>query len=704
MAEQTGRGAGRLSRRAMLAASSASLLLPRIAAAQARTGESPAPDTEWRTYGGDLANTRYSPLDQIGPANFNDLEVAWRLKTDMFGPRPEYQLECTPLLIKGRLFATVGSRRSVVSLDAATGEVLWVHRMDEGQRALNAPRQLSGRGVGYWTDGKEERILYVTIGYQLVALDAKTGAPSKGFGKDGVVDLKLNNDQDLDLLTADIGLHSAPTIARDVVIIGAAHTAGSIPKTHLNARGYVRGFDVRTGKRLWIFHTIPRKGEFGYDTWLNNSADNAGNGGVWAQIAADEELGLAYLPVELGTGDMMGMFRPGNALFGESLVAVDIKTGKRKWHYQFVHHGVWDFDVPCAAILCDIPHEGKIIKALAQPTKQNWLYVLNRETGEPLWPIVERPVPAGDVPGEWYAPTQPFVSKPPAYDRQGVLEDDLIDFTPALKAQALELVKNYKIGPLFTPPSLSTLEGTYGTLTMPSLQGGANWPGGSYDPETHKVYVYSKSQIALLGLVPVADPKVSDYPYVIGVAGVAPQVAQAMGAPSGANGAAPAAAQRAAAPPAPVRPGPRPGVLTVDGLPLVKPPYGRITAIDLTKGDIAWQVAHGETPDAVKNHPALKGLTIPRTGQAANLGTLTTKTLVICGDGGFFTDETGTRGARLRAYDKATGEERGAVFMPAPQSGSPMTYMLGGRQYLVVAVSGGAVSGELIAYRLPRGA
>lgn len=694
-----------ISRRRLLASTTSTFVLsgvvgPLGAAVPAPAAAKPA-DTEWRHYAADQANTRYSPLDQITAENFNDLEIAWSFKTDVLGARKEYQFEATPLLIKGRLFTTAGSRRDCVALDAATGELLWMHRVDEGARALNAPRQLSGHGVSYWTDGTRERILYVTIGYQLVSLDAATGLPDPDFGTGGMIDLKQNDDQEIDLTTADVGLHSTPLIAKDVVVVGAAHTAGDIPAVRRNVKGYVRGFDVRTGRRKWIFHTIPRKGEFGYDSWIGGDADQSGNAGAWAQMSADEELGLVYIPVELPTGDETGIYRRGDALFGESLVAVDIETGVRRWHYQTLHHGLWDRDIPCAPILCDIPHQGRIVKALAQPTKQAYLYVLDRTTGKPIWPIVERKVEAGDVPGEWYAPTQPVPSKPPGYDVQGLTTDDLIDFTPALRQQAIEYIKSYKTGPLFTPPVMSR-PGRWGTISVPGVQGGTNWPGGSYDPETHIVYVYSKTQPSVLGIVANTDPKVSEYPYVHGVAGVAVRPMPMMGSESGGAPPAPQSAPAAAAGPGGQKAaGPPPGFLAIDGLPLLKPPYGRITAIDLTRGAFAWQVAHGETPDNIRNHPALKGLKIPRTGRPGNLGPLTTKTLVICGEAGFYTNEYGVRGAMLRAYDKASGEEKGAVYMPAPQSGSPMTYMLRGKQYIVVAIGGGNYSAELVAFRLP---
>ena len=332
----------------------------------------PIKDEEWPSYNRDARGSRYSPLRQIDATNFDKLEVAWRFKTDTLGPRPEYKLEGTPLMVNGVLYATAGTRRASIALDAVTGELLWVHGEHEGARAAAAPRQLSGRGLAYWSDGKEERILYMTPGYRLVALDAKTGARIPSFGQDGVVDLKLDDDQEIrpDLITGEIGIQSAPVVAKDVVIVGAAFREGGTPKVHRNNKGYVRGFDVRTGKRLWIFHTIPKPGEFGNDTWLNNSWDDTGNTGVWTQISVDEDLGLVYLPVETPTGDYYGGVRPGDNLFGESLVCVDLKTGQRKWHYQLVHHALWDMDISSAPILADITVDGRAIKAVAQPTKQ----------------------------------------------------------------------------------------------------------------------------------------------------------------------------------------------------------------------------------------------------------------------------------------------------------------------------------------------
>ena len=623
---------------------------------------------EWRHYAGDLASTRYSPLDQIDGDNFSDLELAWRLKTDNFGPRPEYNFESTPLMVDGVVYTTAGTRRAVVAVDAGTGEYLWMHRLDEGERGAAAPRQLSGRGLAYRDDGGAGQIVYVTPGYRLVVLDAATGRRVPNFGTDGIVDLMENMDQEIDPISGEIGLHATPMVAGDTIIIGAAHVPGSAPRSMRNTKGYVRGFDANTGARRWIFHTIPGGDEFGNDTWLNESWRYTGNTGVWGQISVDIELGIVYLPTEMPTNDYYGGHRHGDNLFSDSIVAVDLETGDRLWHYQVIHHDVWDWDFPCAPVLVDVEIEGRpgVTKVVAQPSKQGWLYVLDRETGEPIWPIEERAVEASDVPGELLALTQPFPTRPPAYDRQGIGVDDLIDFTPELRAEALELVANFRLGPIFTPPVVADPDGRYGTLMLPSTGGGTNWPGGSVDPETGIFYQYSFTNVVSLGLV--NDPERSDMDFIRGnPAGVAP----------------------------------RDRSLNIRGLPLVKPPWGRISAIDLKTGDIIWQIAHGETPDNVREHPDLQGMTIPRTGRQGRVGTLITKTLVIAGEGGTFTTPSGEVGAMLRAYDKATGAEVGEVYMPASVSGSPMTYMHDGVQYIVLAVSGGGHVGELLAFRLP---
>jgi quinoprotein glucose dehydrogenase len=687
-------------------------------------------DTEWPTYTGDLAGTKYRPLDQINASNFSKLEVAWRFKTDNLGTRPEYKLEGTPLMVNGVIYATAGTRRAVVALEAKTGEMIWMHSVREGMRAATSPRQLSGRGLAFWSDGKgDDRVIYVTTGYRMVALNAKNGQMLTSFGKEGMVDLKVGmytgTGKPIDLETGEAGLHSAPTVVNDVVIIGSAFKEGMTIATHDNTKGLVRAFDVRSGKLLWTFHTIPKPGELGNDTWENGSWATNGNTGVWTQITVDAQLGLVYLPVESPSSDFYGGERPGNNLFGESLVCVDLKTGQRKWHFQIVHHPIWDYDLSSAPILADINVGGKPIKAVAVPTKESFLYVFDRVTGTPVWPINEQPVPQSDVPGEKTSPTQPFPSKPPAYSRNFLkLPDDLIDFTPEMRADAIERVKHYRVEGMYTPPVVGDVNKWLGGISMGNASGGTNWPGGGYDPETHTVYVQAAQ--AYVTSVSVRKPPegFSDIRYVAGrndqpfrvMEG--PGFGSAADAPRGGRGGGRGAAGRggpgtpaAAAEPAgdgAAAPAPAAGAgrgaaavgLLVQGLPIVKPPYGVISAIQLDRGEIQWQVPFGETPDNIRNSPALKGMDIPNTGMNGSVGVLVTKTLVILGDSQV-TSVTHPRGAMMRAYDKATGKEVGAVWMPAPVSGSPMTYMWQGRQYIVIAVSGGNYSGEYIAYALP---
>jgi quinoprotein glucose dehydrogenase len=626
--------------------------------------QSGATNGEWRSYGADTGHTRYAPLDQIDADNFGDLEIAWRFSTANLGPEPEYRFQSTPLMVAGVLYTTGGTRRAVTALDAETGELLWIHSLDEGERGANAPRRLSGRGLAYWSDGTEERILYVTPGYRLVALDARSGRRIPDFGEGGIVDLRDTLDQ-TGFDVTQIGLHSPPTVAKDVIVVGAAHTPFAPADQPTNVKGYIRGFDVRSGELLWTFHTVPRPGEVGYDTWLEGSAETGGgNAGVWGAISADEELELVYLPVESPYGDMYGGLRPGGNLFGESIVAVDLNTGERRWHFQTVHHPLWDHDIPTAPILVDAVRGGETIKALAQPTKQGLLFVLNRETGDPIWPIEEVTVPPGDVPGEWYSPTQPM--PPIRYGHQGITVDDLIDFTPELRAEAEAFVADHRIGPLYTPAVLAAADGPFSTLMV---MGGSNWPGGAYDPETNIVYVTSSVGVSSMRICRYAEG--SPMPYGV-----------CLGPDAGAFGGLRS--------------------VTVEGLPLLKPPYGTIAAIDLTQGEIVWEIPNGETPDEIRNHPALKGVTLGRTGRAGQPpGALATKTLLIAAEPGYGPTPDGRRGSMLRAYDKATGEELAAVQLPAPQSGSPMTYMRNGVQYIVIAVSGADHPGELIAFALP---
>jgi quinoprotein glucose dehydrogenase len=671
-------------------------------------------DTEWASYTADIKGTRYRPLAQIDASNFNKLEVAWRFKTDNLGPFPEYKLEGTPLMVNGVLYTTGGTRRSVIALDPKTGEQIWVHAMREGKRAAVSPRQLSGRGVSYWSDGRgDDRVVYVTTGYRLVSLNAKTGAPIPSFGANGLVDLKVGVvkgvDQQIDLEDGEIGLHSTPAVVKDVVIVGSSMKEGATVPTHNNTKGLVRAYDIRTGKKLWQFNTIPRPGDFGIETWENDSWANNGNTGVWTQITVDEDLGLVYLPVETPTSDFYGGHRPGNNLFAESLVCVDLRTGQRKWHFQLVHHPIWNFDISSAPILADITVNGRAIKAVAQPSKQGFLYVFDRVTGQPVWPIEERAVPQSDVPGEKTASTQPFPTKPPPYARNYLkVPDDLIDFTPELRAQALEVLKRYKVGTSpFTPPILGDVNGLLGAIGAGTA---TNWPGSAYDPETHTVYAQAANTgISVRSLV-AAPPGFSDIRYVSGTAGRQFQVVLGPGDCCAADG----SRRQASAPAPPPPPVPTPaaatppaegggGGLTVQGLPIVKPPYGILSAINLDRGEILWQVPHGDTPDYIRNHPALKGLNIPKTGQpgTSGVGLMVTKTLVVMGDAQITAPPGRPRGAMLRAYDKATGQEVGALWMPAPQTGSPMTYMVDGKQYIVVAVGGGNYSGEYLAFSLP---
>jgi quinoprotein glucose dehydrogenase len=667
---------------------------------------------EWPHYNADVKGSRYSPLDQINASNFGKLELAWRFKTDSFGPFPEFKLEGTPLMINGVLYTTAGTRRSVIALDGKTGELIWAHSMREGKRAAVSPRQLSGRGVSYWTDGKgDERILYVTTGYRLVALDAKTGATIPTFGDKGVVDLKAgvvkSRGRQIDLETGEIGLHSTPLIVRDMAIIGSAMREGATVETHDNTKGLVRAFDVRTGKKVWQFDTIPRPGEFGNDTWLGESWATNGNVGVWTQITADEDTGLVYLPVETPSSDFYGGHRPGNNLFAESLVAVDLKTGKRKWHFQFVHHPLWNFDMSSTPILADVTVNGKPRKVVAVPSKQAWLYVFDRITGEPIWPIEEKPVPKGDVPDEWYSPTQPHPPDKLRYARNYFdPKTDLIDFTPELRAAGLDVLKRYKIEPTptpFVPPMLGQANGIVGVIGSGTA---TNWPGGGYDPELHLVFAPAGNTPSARSLV--APPQsFSDIRYVSGIGGT--PFREVLGPGDCCAADSPRTAERArearATATAPATPAPAGGAagLQVEGLPIVKPPYGMLAAINLDRGEVAWQTPHGDTPDTVRNHPALKGKDIPKTGQpgTSGVGLLVTKTLVIMGDPQVTTLPGRQRGAMLRAYDKATGRQVGEVWMPAQQSGSPMTYAIGGRQFIVVAVSGGAHSGEYLAFALP---
>jgi quinoprotein glucose dehydrogenase len=633
----------------------ASLLLA-TALSSTATAQRGAANGEWRSYHGDQGSLRYSPLDQITRDNVRQLREVWRFRTDDFGPKPEYKNEAAPLYVNGTLYMTAGLDRAVVALDPATGVERWRWSLEEGERAARAPRRNSGRGVSYWEDGKgDARIIVVTPGFHLVALDARTGKPIPSFGPSGIVDLKRDLGRGAFDPLAPVGSSSPVVISRDTIVVGPALELGFRPKTMANVPGFVRGFDVRTGVEKWRFQTIPQAGEKYVETWENGSWKYSGNAGVWAPFSADDELGYVYLPVEAGTSDLYGGHRLGDNVYSSSLVCLDVRTGKVVWHFQQIHHDIWDYDNTTAPMLMDVTIDGRPRKIVALFTKQAFTYVFDRVTGEPIWPIVERAVPASDVPGERTSKTQPFPTRPPAFDRQGFTLDDVVDFTPEVRARAIEALKPFRLGAMYAPPSLTTAaDGTRGTLILPGVQGGAQWEHGAADPDTGVIYIASATQPSLVALEKSAD---TDLDYV---------------------------AARGAVP-------------SVDGIPITKPPYGRITAIDLKTGTIAWQVANGDTPPAIRDHPLLKGVTLPRTGSRSRAGLLATRTLLFAGEGW---------GGQpyFRALDKQTGATLWEVELAGVQTGLPMTYLHQGRQYIAFTVGDqDRLPAQLVAYALPDG-
>jgi quinoprotein glucose dehydrogenase len=646
----------------VITVSLASITFTTLAAQGGRAGGPPAPaaasgpTVNWSSYGGNLANWRYSPLDQLTKDNIGGVKPVWRWKSDNYGPTPEYRNESTPIMINGTLYFTAGVQRWVVAVDAATGANKWNWHLEEGERGRNAPRRNSGRGVAYWTDGTNERIFTITPGFMLAALDAKTGQPVASFGTNGLIDLKAGLGVELDLVNAVIGNSSPPFVFGNIVVVPPALQEGTRPPSMRNVPGRIMAFDARTGKLAWRFNTIPVKGEVGYDTWEKGSAEYTGNAGSWAPLAADERHGLIYVPVEDATGDYYGGHRPGNNLFASSLVCLDATTGKRVWHQQLIHHDIWDRDNPTHPILADITVGGKKIEAVVQLTKQAYAFVFDRVTGAPVWPINELPVEQTDVPGEWTSKTQPVPTKPAAFDRIGVTVDDLIDFTPELRAEAVKQLAKTRLGKSpFTPPSLTNApDGTTGTLTVPGNLGGANWEGGALDPETGLLYVGSWTNPSILGLT--KDPQRSDMDYVGGGF----------------------------------------GSTRVKGLPILKPPYSRVTAIDLNTGDTKWMVANGDTPPEIKNNAALAGVTIPKTGAQTRPEILVTKTFLLVAEG---------NGAQpiLHVLDKATGAELTSITVPGTINSLPMTYAINGRQYLAFWTSNRQAQqpSELVTLALP---
>jgi quinoprotein glucose dehydrogenase len=651
------------------------LLVPLGLHLVAASAPGPRPAGEWRSYAADSASSKYSPLAQITPDNVEQLEPAWRWRSidgafDLQELRKRYpqlqvandvdtvrisNLKATPLMVGGVLYITTPLYQAA-ALDAATGKTLWTY--DPKSYASGIPPLMLGfnnRGLAYWSDGERERLFWGTGDAYLIALDARTGTPAADFGENGRVDLMEGIPRtQRGRVPINYTVSSAPIVVRDVIVVGSA--VSDQPRYKETPPGYVRGFDARTGKLRWTFKTIPGAGEYGSDTWLDGSWQHNGNTNVWTLMSADEELGYVYLPVGTATNDHYGGHRPGNNLFATSLVCVDVTTGRRVWHHQLVHHDLWDYDPPAAPNLLDITVDGKRIKAVAQVTKHGFTFVFNRVTGAPVWPIEERPVPTGDVPGEWYSPTQPFPTKPPPFDRQGITTDDLIEFTPELRAQAQEIAKRYRLGPIFTPPSLIATSpgGTRGTIELPGYTGGANWPGAGVDPETGMLYVSSATSPIVPALIQVPSDR-SNLTYSRGQ----------MRPPEGPQ-----------------------------GLPLVKPPYGRITAIDLNDGTIVWQMPNGPGSPRIREHPSLKGVQLPPLGQGRDL-LLVTKTLLFGGQPG-----PGSGGQPvLTARNKKTGAVLAEIPLPGSAIGAPMSYMVGGKQYIALTIQGDPP--ELIALAVP---
>lgn len=612
-----------------------------------------APAGQWRNYGGDSGHSKYSPLDQINAENVQRLEEAWTwtsVDEQLRDSNPvirergsfrSYAYEVTPLMINGVLYTTT-SLGQIAALDAVTGATRWsfdpVLYLD-GRPAVHG---FMTRGLAYWTDGVNERLLYAGGRTYLLSIDPSTGRPDPEFGRGGRVDLKRGLGRTID--PSLYAVSSPPVVVGDVVIVGSAMTEGTDYREA--PPGHVRGFDVHSGEMRWIFHTIPQPGEFGYETWPEDAWRYTGGANVWTHMSVDEELGMVYLPVGTTVPDYYGGHRLGDNLFANSLVALDAATGERVWHYQMVHHSVWDYDPPAAPNLIDIVVDGRPVKAVAQISKQGFTFVFDRVSGEPIWPIEERPVPASTVFGEVTAPTQPFPTRPPLFLTHGATEDDLIDFTPELRREALEIFSQYHAGPLYTPPAAGD------NIIRPGWSGGANWWGAAFDPETQRLYVPSWAHFSMVHIQPPERPDSDLF--------IRPRVRD-LG-------------------------GPR-------GLPLFKPPYSQLVAFDMNAGEKLWHIPVGNGP---VDHPALQGLELPAMGNYEKLGgPLLTKTLLFIGQG-FETN-------RLGVYDKDSGEELWWLQLPARFHAAPITYMANGKQYIVFALGGG-VGGEterLMALALP---
>jgi len=684
---------------------------------------------EWRYWGGDAHSSRYSPLDQINAANFGTLQQAWQWNAGTFGPDEYYRT--TPLYANGRLFTVATTRRSVMAIDPETGETLWMYRLEEGIRWQKAPRQFAGRGPTYWTDGKDERVIVVTPGYHMVSLDAKTGRPDPKFGKDGVVDLQdglgyqmvpLAVDDSGSLIISDaaparkakpgetwdpvkkigadgtigidpvngqIGASSPAIMVGEMIVVGNSSIHGYYPMRVRNIPGTIRGFDIRTGKQVWKFNLVPQPGEFGAETWTNGSAvgtEGVGKNDAWATYSADPELGMVYIPVGMPLMDEYGGQRPGNNLFGNSLVALDAKTGQRKWHFQMVHHDIWDYDAPMAPNLMDVTVNGVRRKIITQPTKQGWLYTFDRVTGQPIWPMPETKVLQSDVENERTSPTQPIPSKPAPYSQQGLVAADLIDYTPAIRDSALKLAQRCRMGPYFIPGAAA--DGKTGpkcSWYAPGASGGVNIDGGgAVDPETGMIYIGSQSGMSTISLQkdPCSEFRYSSPRDNCGL----------IGAP--------------APPPGYVAPTTRGGgfegrgnMSVLGGVSIVKPKqYGGITAYDMNSGDKKWWSPNGGMIPVTSKDPLFAGVALPPRPAGGQAQIIVTKSLLIYGTG----RSGGVPGAKpmLYAVDKATGREVGSVELPSRTTAVPMTFMHKGKQYIVFATGAGS-STSLIALTLP---
>jgi glucose dehydrogenase len=637
------------------------------------------PFGEWRYWGADLWSTRFSPVGEVHAGNFEDLEVAWIWRGDNFGPSVDYAMRSTPIYAGGRLFTVAGRRRAVAAVDPATGETLWTFREPHTRRWELSPRQNYGRGVAYHELDGRGVVYVVTPAFFLHALDAETGRPLEGFGRPvpvagfsphGTVDMLADLGHQYDPYegiletVGGITTSSPPIVVDDVIIVGSSAAIG-IRETRIeNVPGDILAYDARTGEHLWKFRVIPAPGEFGHETWEGDAWSYSGNINAWAPLSADPELGMVYIPTDAPTNDLYGGFRPGDNLFGTSILALDVRTGRRVWHFQTVRHDIWDYDNPVAPILLDLEVDGRRVPTVLQATKQNFAFTFDRRTGEPIWPIEERPVPPSSVPGERASPTQPFPTRPAAWDIQGLTEEDLIDFTPELRRMAVQTMDQFQIGPLYLPPLHRDNDlGKRGSVICPSVTGGTNVIGGPVaDPETGIMYVASVRACSGVALVPGSELD-DGGPGRAGatVVGFAGGAGISLGGP--------------------------------EGLPILKPPYGRITAIDMNTGEHLWWIPNGDTPDRIRNHPRLAGLDIGNTGQPSHANALVTRTLLMYGEG---------RGGRplFHAVDKRTGTLIGTLELPAPSSASPMTFLHEGRQYIVVPVAGSAVPGSLVALRV----